>query len=204
MGEESYQPAECYSYPLIIKKLLLTSLNGQSDQEIVYRDLLRLSHAQLVERIHHLADGLSKLCVSKGDAVAVMDWDSHRYLECYFAIPMMGAVLQTVNCRLSPEQIVYTVKHAEAKALLVNSDFLPIWKAIHTQLPKVKKTVVLEETPAAACDQAGMEMDYETMLAQADPLCGYHHPDRIAYPPGGGGGCRSAGQYPAPRWRIHR
>ena len=44
-----------------------------------------------------------------------MDWDSHRYLECYFAIPMMGAVMQTVNVRLSPAEIVYTINHAGAK-----------------------------------------------------------------------------------------
>ena len=55
-----------------------------------------------------------------------MDWDSHRYLECFFAVPMMGAVLHTVNVRLSPEQILYTINHAEDDVLLVNAEFLPI------------------------------------------------------------------------------
>jgi fatty-acyl-CoA synthase len=90
MGEKSFQPVEYYNYSLIIKKLLLTCLYGQPDQEIIYRDQLRLSYAQLVERIHRLADGLSKLGVSNGDTVAVKEWDSHRYLECYFAIPTMA------------------------------------------------------------------------------------------------------------------
>ena len=52
-----------------------------------------------------------------------MDWDSNRFLEAFFAIPMMGAVLQTVNVRLSPEQIAYTIDHAGATTLLVNDDF---------------------------------------------------------------------------------
>ena len=47
-----------------------------------------------------------------------MDWDSHRYLEAFFAVPMMGAVLQTVNVRLSPEQILYTLNYARADVLL--------------------------------------------------------------------------------------
>src|SRR3546814_9053047 len=47
--------------------------------------------------------------------VAVMDWDSHRYLEAYFAVPMMGAVLQTVNVRLPQPQIAYTLQHANAE-----------------------------------------------------------------------------------------
>ena len=59
-----------------------------------------------------------------GDTVGVMDWDSHRFLEAFFAIPMMGAVLQTVNVRLSPEQIAYTIDHAGASTLLVNDEFV--------------------------------------------------------------------------------
>jgi fatty-acyl-CoA synthase len=59
-----------------------------------------------------------------------MDWDSHRYLECFFAVPMIGAVLHTINVRLSPEQILYTIDHAEDDLLLVNSEFLPLVEQI--------------------------------------------------------------------------
>src|SRR5260370_14767213 len=58
-----------------------------------------------------------------------MDWDTHRYRECYFAVPMMGEVLHTVNVRLSPEQILYTINHAEDDVMLINSKFLSI---LHT------------------------------------------------------------------------
>jgi len=65
------------------------------DQEIVYRDKLRYSYVTLYKRIKKLANMLEALGVKPGDTVAVMDWDSHRYLECFFAVPMMGAVLHT-------------------------------------------------------------------------------------------------------------
>ena len=91
-----------YDYPLLIKHLLHTPLATAPDQEIVYRDISRYTYRTLRQRIGRLAAGLAALGVKPGDTVAVMDWDSHRYLECYFAIPMMGAVLQTVNIRLSP------------------------------------------------------------------------------------------------------
>ena len=55
-----------------------------------------------------------------------MDWDTHRYLECFFAVPMMGAVLHTINIRLSPAQIAYTIDHAEDDVILVHVDFLPL------------------------------------------------------------------------------
>lgn len=63
-----------------------------------------------------LANLLASLGIKRGDTVAVMDWDSHRYLECFFAVPMIGAVLHTINVRLSPEQILYTIDHAGCQA----------------------------------------------------------------------------------------
>src|SRR5512142_708857 len=79
-----------YDYPLLIKHLLHTPLVAAPEQEIVYRDLSRYTYRTLVQRIGRLANGLTALGVKPGDTVAVMDWDSHRYLECFFAIPMMG------------------------------------------------------------------------------------------------------------------
>ena len=86
-----------YQYPLLVKHLLHYPMVHAPDQEIVYRDLRRHSYRVFRERIGRLASGLAELGVKPGDVVAVLDWDSHRYLECYFAVPMMGAVLQTVN-----------------------------------------------------------------------------------------------------------
>ena len=70
--------------------------------------------------------------------MALLDWDSHRYLECFFAVPMIGAVLHTVNIRLSPEQVLYTMNHAEDDLVLVHDDFLPLVEQIHGQLKTVK------------------------------------------------------------------
>ncbi len=96
-----------YAYPLLIKQLLHTPFVQAPDQEIVYRGQIRMTYATLHERIARLANGLSRLGARHGSTVAVMDWDSHRYLERYVAVPMMGAVLQTVNVRLSQAEIAY-------------------------------------------------------------------------------------------------
>ena len=90
-----------YSYPLLIKNLLITPILYAPDQEIVYRDKLRMTYTDLYQRINRLASALTDLGVGPDDTIGVMDWDSHRYLECFFAIPMMGSVLHTVNVRLS-------------------------------------------------------------------------------------------------------
>ena len=109
MTEKIYQPGENYNYPLIIKKLLNDALIKSPDREIVYADRHRYNYKDLNQRIGKLANGLTGLGAVAGDTIAVFDYDSHRYLECFFAIPMIGAVLQTVNWRLSAEQIAYTI-----------------------------------------------------------------------------------------------
>ncbi len=72
-----------YSYPLLIKNLFLAPVVDNPDQEFVYRDSMRFTYAEFRRRVHRLANALTSLGVKPGDTVAVMDWDSHRYLECF-------------------------------------------------------------------------------------------------------------------------
>jgi len=78
-----------------------------------------------------------------------MDWDTPRYLECFFAIPMVGATLHTVNIRLSPEQILYTINHAEDDAILCHEDFLPVLASILPRVERAPKLIVLADRPDA-------------------------------------------------------
>src|ERR1700746_3901317 len=137
-----------YQYPLLIKQLWHTPLVQAPDQVIVYRDMKRFTYRQVRERIGRLASGLARLGVAAGDTVGVLDWDSNRFLEAYFAIPMMGAVLQTVNVRLAPEQIAYTIDHAGSSVLLVNDDFVPVLAGIRQRLPKVKTLILISDRSA--------------------------------------------------------
>lgn len=157
---------EAYQYPLLIGQLLHTPLATAADQEIVYRDRVRYTYRELRARIGRLAAGLDRLGVRPGVTVAVLDWDSHRYLECFFAIPMMGAVLQTVNVRLSPAQVAYTMSHAEAQVALVHRDFLPLLAEIRARLPKLR-TVVLIDDGAGDVLPAGFSTEYEALVADA-------------------------------------
>jgi len=148
-----------HNYPLLIKQLLHTPLANAADQEIVYREMVRYDYRTLCMRIARLGSA-----VLPGQTVAVMDWDSHRYLECFFAIPMQGAVLQTVNVRLPPEQIVYTLNHARADVLLVHEDFLPLLASFGDRLETVSRFVLLSDSPEPYCPPA-FDTDYETLLA---------------------------------------
>ncbi|HDS1300954.1 fatty acid--CoA ligase [Stenotrophomonas maltophilia] len=153
------------AYPLLIKQLLLTPLAVSPGQEIVYGDTVRYDYRTLHARIGQLAGLLTSLGVKHGDTVAVMDWDSNRYLEAYFAVPMIGAVLMMVNVRLAPEQIAYTLNHSGARVLLVNREFLPLLDGIDGQLPDLRTRILMEDTHGPL--PAGFVAEYEAGLRDA-------------------------------------
>lgn len=159
--------ASAYSYPLIIKNMFYAPVVKNPAQEIVYRGEHRFSYQEFHKRVHRLADGLTKLGVKPGDTVAMMDWDSHRYLECFYAVPMLGAVLHTVNVRLSPEQIVFTIDHAEDDFILLNSEFLPLIEQVKGRIDTVKEYILIndEETPPES--SIAFAGEYEQLLAEA-------------------------------------
>jgi fatty-acyl-CoA synthase len=156
-----------YSYPLLIKQLLHTPILYAPDQEIVYQDKARLTYRDFYERIHRLAAGLFSLGVRPGDTVAVLDWDSHRYLECFFAVPMMGAILHTVNVRLSSDQILYTMNHAEDVVVLVHEEFMPMLEGIADQLKTVRTFVLLKDGAERPSTSLPISAEYEEMLGNS-------------------------------------
>ena len=163
------KPADnAYQYPLLIKRLLMSGPRYNPDQEIVYANRSKYTYKDLVERIHRLANALTDAGVKPGDTVAVMDWDTPRYLECFFAIPMIGAILHTVNVRLSPEQIVYTMNHAEDDVVLVHDDFMPIIESVKDEIKTVKTWIQVTDEASAKATSIDTLGEYEELLAKAD------------------------------------
>ncbi len=155
-----------YPFPLLIKNILRTPLIYSPEQEIIYRDKLRYTYTTFNQRVCQLANMLKEQGVKEGDVVAVMDWDSHRYLECYFAIPMIGAVLHTINIRLTPEQLIYTINHAEDDVILVNSDFVPLLEAVKDQFETVKKVILLTDETESPKTSLVLDGEYEELLSK--------------------------------------
>ncbi|MBP7334240.1 long-chain-fatty-acid--CoA ligase [Niveispirillum sp.] len=151
-----------YDYPLLIKNLL-SGLPQWRDQWIVSDDR-RYTYGTFETRIARLASALSRLGVEPGQTVAVMDWDSHRYLECYFAVPSMGAVLQTVNVRLSPQQIAFTLAQTGAETLIYHQDFAPLVAQIAGSLPALQRRIVMAPATAEGCVD-----NFEAMVDSGSP-----------------------------------
>lgn len=168
MATRKIEPTpSAYYYPLLIKNLIRSPLNYAPGQEIIYRDQMRYDYLTFQKRVSQLANALEKLGVQQGDTVAVMDWDSHRYLECFFAVPMMGAVLHMINIRFSPEQILYTINHAKDDILLINTDFIPYFQRFRDQIKTVKKIVLIKESETLPAMTFISDGEYEDLMSQS-------------------------------------
>jgi len=117
-------------YPLLIKQILTKSSVISFSQEIVSNPNVRLNYHDFTGRLGRLANSLTAKGISEKMRVGVMDWDTHRYLEYFFAVPMMGAALHTINVRLSPKQVLYTINHAKPDLIIVHQDFMPLIEEI--------------------------------------------------------------------------
>lgn len=161
-----------YNFQLLIKNILAYSLVLEPEREIVYSNKNRYNYYTLNKRIRQLANVLNDLGANGGTPIGVIDYDCHRYLECYFAIPMTGNVLHTINWRLSPAQILYTIKHAQDKILIVHEDFLPLIEGFKEEIPFVEHIIVTTDDNASVKDGYP---HYEPLLAAAQET--YDFPD---------------------------
>jgi len=158
-----------HDFQLLLKHLLDYGVAWAPDQETVYRDRVRYTYTDMYARVLKLASALRRLGVKQGTKVGVIEWDSHRYLEMYFGIPGIGAMLHTVNPRLSPENVVYTVQHAEDEVLVFHEDFMPLVGRIRSRVPSILKHVVITDKEERA-EVEGVDAEYEELLAAASSL----------------------------------
>ena len=169
-----YNSVPCaYEFPLLIKQLLNRAKTVSQEQEIVYADKMRFTYAEFFTRINRLANVLADLNLAAGDVVAVMDWDSHRYLESYFAVPMSQYILQTVNVRLSPDKVLYTINHAKPKVLMLNSEFAALVKDYQFENSSIEHIIWLDDNGITVegvfgNNQNRVTGEYEALLAAAD------------------------------------
>ena len=154
-------------YQLTIDKLLTQTIHRRSQSEIVYGKT-RYNWVEFYSRIRKLAGGLEAMGVRNGSTVAVIDFDTNRYLEAYFAVPMMGAVLHTVNIRLPPEHIGYTMAHAGDDFVLLRDDFVPMAAKLAGAVTSIKGVVTMSDTGSAPSLPFPNVKFYDDMLAQAD------------------------------------
>lgn len=137
----------------------------------------RLTYKEIAERTRKLAESLQKLGVERGDKVGTLAWNHHRHLEAYFAIPCSGAVLHTINIRLSPQHITYIINHAEDKVLLIDPDIVPLIEQVKDELKTVKAFIIMTDEEELPDTSLSPVYHYEKLINEASGA--YEYPDDL-------------------------
>ncbi len=145
-------------------KFLVRSAEVYPQKTAVVHGHLRYSYAQFLERVYRLANGLREKGIGKGDKVAFLCPNIPPMLEAHYAVPMIGAVLVSINVRLSSGEIGYIVSHSDAKAVFVDNQLAASIAPVVNELKDVAFYVNICD---ANDDRPLAGPGYEEFLAQA-------------------------------------
>ena len=134
---------------------------------LIYGDIRR-TYAQYHARVTHLASALSNAGIAPGDVVATLLPNIPAQSEAAFGVPACGAVLNTINTRLDVDTIAYIFDHGGAKAVLVDSQFLPVVMQAIDLMDGAAPFIVEVPDPVAGVPAIGDHINYENFLATGD------------------------------------
>ena len=107
----------------------------------------RFNFNETGERINRLSNALTRLAVKRGDRVAILALNCHRFLELYYGVPQIGAVVVPINFRIPPQEVKYILDHAEAVAVAVDAAMIGLIEAIRPHVA-VKHFISIADAPA--------------------------------------------------------
>ncbi len=166
-------------FPLTVRHIFEHGRTTYADSEVVTNEadgVRRITFGALADRADQLAAGLRRLGVEPGDRVATFAWNTQEHQEAYFAIPGMGAVMHTINIRLSAEQIRYVIGHAGDSVMLADASLAsvlaPVLAAGGDELRTLRHLIMFGEGDRSELPE---HIDYEELLAAEQP--GYPWPE---------------------------
>lgn len=154
--------------PLTPLTFLPRSAEVYPDKTAIIHGDLRFTYKEFYARARRLASALKARGIGEGDTVSMMAPNIPAVLEAHFGVPMIGAVLNTLNTRLDAPALAFILDHGECRLLLTDREFSPLIKEA-LSLAKVKPIVIdIDDALAESGDLIG-EMEYEAFLATGDP-----------------------------------
>ncbi|MDR4927078.1 long-chain fatty acid--CoA ligase [Peribacillus simplex] len=158
--------------PLIMTQIIERAEKYFPKKEVVSRTdggIHIFTYAEIAERTRRLTSNLEKFGIQTGDRIGTLAWNHHRHLEAYFAIPCHGAVLHTINMRLSPQHVSYIVNSAEDRLLLIDPDVIPLLEAIKDELTTVEGYIIMTDKDELPETTLSPIYHYEKLLAEGNP-----------------------------------
>jgi fatty-acyl-CoA synthase len=134
------------------------------------------SYGQFLDRARRLASSLAQAGVAKGDTVAIMAPNIPEMLEAHYAVPMLGAVLCSINIRLDAGAVAFILQHSEAMVVLVDREFGAVMLRALAQVGRKPLVVDIDDALVVGGEPIGI-VDYEAFIAGGDPAFPVRLPD---------------------------
>ena len=156
-------------FPLTVTSILRYGSQIHADRTVTTatdEGFREITFGELGRRVARLANGLRSIGVTDDERVATFMWNTQEHLETYFAVPCMGAVLHTLNIRLSEEQIAFVANDAEDRVVLVDMSLAPQLAAVLPQMPTVRTVIAIGDGDLGVLTATGKDVVcYEELLA---------------------------------------
>ena len=153
--------------PLLMSRILGRGAILDPEVEIVTQQA-NSTHRQTIkqtwDRANQVAHALNKHGIKVGDRVGSFMWNNYRHLELYQGVPSMGAVLHTLNIRLSPTDLEYIINHADDRVIFADEDLLPLLEPLWAKIPSVELLIICRHGEGGE-SSFGNQIDYEDFIA---------------------------------------
>ncbi|MFX0081806.1 MAG: long-chain-fatty-acid--CoA ligase [Candidatus Hodarchaeota archaeon] len=160
------------NYQLNTINIMKHAIRNFSRQEIVSRkmdgSLFRYTYKDSYTRMQQLANALKSIGVKVGDRIGVLAWNHYQHFEIYFGLPGTGAVMITLNLRLSPQDLSYVVNHSNTSLLIVDEDLIHVAESILPSCKKLKGFIIITDKDLSEIETKLVPIySYEELLNNA-------------------------------------
>jgi fatty-acyl-CoA synthase len=156
-------------YPLSLTPVVQRAERFSTAREVVSRrpdgSIHRTTFGQCSQRARQLGSALAELGIADGDRVATLLWNQCEHLELYFAVPLMGAVIHTLNPRLHPDELGFIVNDAEDRAIVVDESLLAVFESLRSAR-EFEHVIVVSQSRGGPDGT----LDYESLISDAQPI----------------------------------
>lgn len=159
--------------PMTPTRILKRAVKLYPEKTAVVDGDIRWTYAEVQKRVNRVVHAVRKMEISPGGRVAILDYNSYRYMELYFGMAVSGCVLAPLNFRLSADEYIYILGNSEAEAIIFHADFKPVMDKVRLSAGKLKQYYIAE----GSADEEWITGTYEELMESVSDAPVAHEPD---------------------------
>ncbi|MFK5953336.1 MAG: AMP-binding protein [Desulfobacterium sp.] len=150
--------------PMSPVRILKRAVKLYGEKTAVVDGEMRLSYVQVQNRVNRVIHAVREMAIPREGRIAILDYNTHRYMELYFGMAASGCVLSPLNTRISAEEYIYILKDSEAEGIIFHYDFKHVMAQVQKSVPTLKYFYIAD----GPADESWITGTYEALIDNAD------------------------------------